>query len=103
MERLCRRHLRLGAAQHPGLLTPRRAGADACLLAILSMQHTPIAPAPPSTAARLATLATRIQSTKQSNPTADTQPLEHEIDKTVYTLYTLDERDIALIEGTVHR
>lgn len=67
------------------------------------MQHTPIAPAPPSTAARLATLATRIQSTKQSNPTADTQPLEHEIDKTVYTLYTLDERDIALIEGTVHR
>ncbi len=67
------------------------------------MERVPIAPARPSTAARLATLATRIQSTKQSNPTADTQPLEHEIDKTVYTLYTLDERDIALIEGTVHR
>ena len=65
----------------------------------VNMQHTPIAPAPPSTAARLATLATRIQSTKQSNPTADTQPLEHEIDKTIFPLYALDERDIALIDS----
>ena len=107
--------------------------ADACLLAILNsklldiwfrlampclddpfdggdmefrgvfMQHAPIAPAPPSTAARLATLAETIQSAKQSNPEADTAPLEHELDEIAYRLYGLDERDVALIEGVLHR
>ena len=63
------------------------------------MERTPIAPAPPPTAARLATLADRIQAAKETDPEADTAPLEHEIDETVYTLYGLDERDVALIEG----
>ena len=63
------------------------------------MQHTPIAPAPPPTAARLSTLADRIQSAKQTDPEADTAPMEHEIDETAYKLYGLDERDVALIEG----
>ena len=69
----------------------------------VNMQHTPIAPAPPPTAARLATLADRIQSAKETDPEADTAPLEHEIDEAVYTLYGLDERDVALIEGVLHR
>ena len=103
-------------------------GADACLLALLNsrlldlwfrlalpclddpfdggdmrfiavgMQHTPIAPPPPATAQRLATLAERIQTAKQSTPTTDTQPLEQEIDRTVFDLYGLNQDDIAVIE-----
>ena len=61
------------------------------------MERTPIAPAPPPTAARLSTLANRIQTAKETDPDADTAPLEHEIDKAVYTLYGLDRQDIALI------
>ena len=106
-------------------------GDDACLLAILNsklldvwlrlamqclddpfdggdmrfktvnMQHAPIAPAPPATAGRLATLAETIQTARQADPTADTQALEQEIDETVFTLYGLDKADIATIEGAI--
>ncbi len=108
-------------------------GGDACLLAILNsklldvwfrlslsclddpfdggdmrfigadMQHAPIAPAPPATARRLATLAETIQTARQADPTADTQALEQEIDETVFTLYGLDKADIATIEVALHR
>ena len=62
------------------------------------MQHTPIAPAKPAAARRLAALADRIQSARQSDPAADTTPQEREIDRTVFTLYGLDQTDIATID-----
>ncbi len=103
-------------------------GADACLLALLNsrlldlwfrlampclddpfdggdmrfiavaMQHTPIAPPPPATAHRLATLADRIQTTNQSTPTPNPHPLEQEINQIVFNLYGLNQDDIAVIE-----
>ena len=63
-----------------------------------SMQHTPIAPAKPAAARRLAALADRIQSARQTDPAADTTPQEREIDQTVFTLYGLDQTDIATID-----
>ena len=63
----------------------------------VSMERTPIAPAGPDTAKRLATLANDIQATKEADPAADTTPLEREIDEAVFALYGLSDRDIALI------
>ena len=62
-----------------------------------SMQHAPIAPANPAAARRLAALADRIQSARQSDPAADTTPQEREIDQTVFPLYGLDQTDMTTI------
>ena len=72
-------------------------GGDMRFLAA-DTQHTPIAPAKPAAARRLAALADRIQSARQSDPAADTTPQEREIDQTVFTLYGLDQTDIATID-----
>ena len=45
-------------------------------------------------------LVEKIQTIKQSNPTADTSDLEHQIDKLIYQLYNLTPEEIAIIEGT---
>ena len=72
-------------------------GGDMRFLAA-DTQHTPIAPAKPAAAKRLAALAHRIQSARQTDPAADTTPQEREIDRTVFTLYGLDQTDIATID-----
>ena len=43
-------------------------------------------------------LVEKIQLIKQSNPTADTSDLEHQIDKLIYRLYNLTPKEIAVIE-----
>ena len=63
----------------------------------VNMRHAPIASAPPAVKKRLATLANRVQTARQADPTADTAPLEAKMDEAVYVLYGLDEQDIALI------
>lgn len=44
----------------------------------------------------------KIIKTKKQNPTADTTPLECEIDKLVYELYGLTEEEISIVEGVVN-
>lgn len=47
----------------------------------------------------LTSLANRILATKQSNPQADTNELEAEINRMVYELYGLVEEEIKIVEG----
>ena len=47
----------------------------------------------------IAELAERILSVKAGDPAADTSALEREIDRRVYVLYGLTEREIAIVEG----
>ena len=65
------------------------------------MERAPIATPPAKTKRRLATLATHIQTARQTNPNpnADVATQEAEIDSLVYALYGLDEQDVALIDS----
>jgi adenine-specific DNA-methyltransferase len=40
----------------------------------------------------------RILEAKKQNPSADTSPLESQIDQLVYQLYDLSEEEIAIVE-----
>ena len=46
------------------------------------------------------TLVDRILAAKQSDPAADVQPLETQIDQLVYQLYNLTPEEIAIVEGS---
>ena len=48
---------------------------------------------------RFISVANQIISIKKSNPSADTRPLEYEIDQMVYELYGLTPEEIAVVEG----
>lgn len=48
---------------------------------------------------KIIALTEEILSLKESNPKADTQELESQIDSLVYTLYNLTDEEIAIIEG----
>ena len=65
------------------------------------MAHTPIAPAHAKTKQRLASLADRIQTDKETDPDANTADLESRINEEVYSLYGLNSRDITVIEKTL--
>ncbi len=62
------------------------------------MQRVPIAPAKPKTRKYLSRLAGDIQSAKKADPDADVTSLEHRTDEIVYSLYGLDDKDVALID-----
>ncbi len=47
------------------------------------------------------TIVNQILTAKASNPDTDTSSLENEIDKLVYALYNLTEKEIAIVEGAV--
>jgi len=44
-------------------------------------------------------IVSKILTAKKSNPTADTNSLEAEIDRLVYELYGLTEEEIKIVEG----
>lgn len=63
------------------------------------LRALPLPPAPPETQSRIARLVDRILSTKSRPPSADTTPLESQIDTLVYPLYGLTEEEIAAVGG----
>ena len=67
------------------------------------MEKPPIASAEPDIEKSLSRLANEIQSEKEADPNADVARLERQIDEMVYSLYGLDEKDVALIEEVMSR
>ena len=65
------------------------------------MERVPIVQAKPTTQRRLSRLAGKIQAAKEADPGANTTALEREIDETVYRLYGLEKKDVALIDRTL--
>lgn len=51
------------------------------------------------TADKIIALVEKILALKESDPKSDTQELEQEIDSLVYTLYSLTEEEIKIIEN----
>ena len=49
---------------------------------------------------KIISLVDQILTNKSQNPSADTSPLESQIDKLVYQLYDLSEEEIAIVEAS---
>ena len=68
----------------------------------IDMERTPIVASPNvETKQRWASLADRIQTTKETDPDANAADMESRIDEEVYTLYGLDSQDITVIEDAL--
>lgn len=63
------------------------------------MERVPIAPANAATKKRLSHLAEKIQTAKETDPKADTEALEQEINEIVYGLYGITKKERKLIDG----
>ena len=61
----------------------------------------PITDANQHLATQIEELVEKIIFAKQTDSDADTSTLENEIDKLVYELYNLTEKEIAIVEGAV--
>jgi len=67
------------------------------------IEQLPIPNIPEAEQKPFITLADQILFLKKSNPQANTNALEAEIDRLVYELYGLTEEEIAIVEGSVGR
>lgn len=63
------------------------------------IRNIPIPSATPDQQQEIIALVDKILSAKKQNPAADTTALEQEIDKFVYQLYGLTDKEIAIVEG----
>ena len=66
---------------------------------INELAQFPIPNVAPGKQRPIITLVEKILTAKQTNPQANTSGLERKIDKLVYALYGLTEKEIALVEG----
>jgi len=79
------------AAQTSGMGVPRWIN--------IYVERFPIPDAPNEIKKELESKVDRIQVQKERDPSAETTPLEREIDQLVYNLYGLTEEEIAIVEG----